>query len=172
VKPPTLLRRRPRLLWRAGPEYPLVPHDLRSASPELEPDFVALDRELIPTFFELDREALRAQNSFRRGQVTLILGGLAATTLGAVQAALGGGELWVGLVQAFVAFALSAALVYLELGGAQRDYLLGRVKAERLRSEYFQFLGRLAPYDGVDDEARVERLRRRVHEIEVEAAVA
>jgi len=171
VSAPAFLRRRPRLRWRPGPQTPLVPDDLRRASPDLQPDLATLDRELVPTFSQLDRNAMHAQNGFRLGQLVLILGGLAATTLGAVQAALGGGALAIGIVQAVVAFVLGAAVVYLQQGQAQRDYFTERVKAERLRGEYFQFLGRLAPYDEGDDDARVERLRRRVREIQLEEAV-
>jgi Protein of unknown function (DUF4231) len=170
VRAPAFLRRRPRLRWRAGPETPLVPDDLRREAPDLEPDLATLDRELLPRYHALDRRALRAQNAFRLGQLVLILGGVAATTLGAVQAALGGGHLAVGVVQAAVAFALGVAVVYLQQGHVQSDYLTARIQAERLRSEYFQFLGRVAPYDDAGDDARVVRLRRRVREIELEDA--
>lgn len=169
---PAFLRRRPRVVWRPPPPQPLVPDELRRASPDLEAEFATLERELVPTFTALDRDAMRAQNAFRLGQLVLILGGLTATVLGAVQAALGGGVLWVGLVQAVVAGALGAAVVYLQLGHTQREYLTKRVKAERLRGEYFQFLGRLAPYDEGDDTARAARLRRRVSEVDLEEVPA
>jgi hypothetical protein len=89
---PAFLAQRPRLFWRAGERYPLVSPDLRAASPALAEDFDVLDRELLPDFYELDESALRAQNTFRLGQLVVILGGAAATSLGAVQAALGGGS--------------------------------------------------------------------------------
>jgi hypothetical protein len=169
---PIFLQRRPRIRWRPGAEWPIVKDEIRREYLNLEPDFAALDRELVPVFRALDQEAMRAQNAFRLGQVVLILGGLAATTLGAVQAARGGGVLEVGIVQSLVAFALGAAVVYLQQSRVQQEYFTGRLKAERLRGEYFQFLGRLAPYDERDERKRVARLRQRVREIQLEEVAA
>lgn len=165
---PTFLARLPRLRWRPGEREPLVRPDVRTAAPELEPDFEILDAELVPTFHELDEGALRAQNDFRLGQVLVILGGALATALGAVQAALGGGVTEIGVAEAIVAGILAAVVAYVRGRQAQRAYFTGRLKAERLRGEYFFFLGRVAPYAVEDGAERRRILRRRVAEIDVE----
>jgi hypothetical protein len=165
---PTFLARLPRLRWRPGARDPLVGPDARAAAPALEPDFEVLDAELLPTFHELDECALRAQNDFRIGQLLVVVGGAAATALGAVQAALGGGVTEIGIAEALVAGALAAVVAYVRGQQAQKEYFTGRLKAERLRGEYFFFLGRVTPYDIDDDEERRLRLHRRVAQIEVE----
>jgi hypothetical protein len=165
---PTFLALRPRLFWRAGERYPMVSAELRAASPALADDFEVLDRELLPDFYELDEGALRAQNTFRLGQLLVIVGGAAATSLGAVQAALGGGVTEIGIAEALVAGLLAAAVAYVRGRQAQREYFTTRLKAERLRGEYFLFLGRVAPYDSDDDAERLRRLRGQVTKIEGE----
>jgi hypothetical protein len=130
--------------------------------PALGPDFEILERELMPDFFEQDEAALRAENTFHLGQLFVILGGAAATALGAVQAALGGGVTSIGIAEALVAGALAGAVSYVRGRDAQRDYLTSRLKAERLRGEYFLFLGRVRPYDTDDDDDRLARLRSQV----------
>jgi Protein of unknown function (DUF4231) len=163
---PTFLSRLPRLRWRPGAREPLVKADVRASAPALEPDFDVLEVELLPTFYELDEGALRAQNDFRLGQLLVIVGGAAATALGAVQAALGGGVIGIGIAEALVAGVLAAVVSYVRGRQAQREYFTGRLKAERLRGEYFFFLGRVAPYDLDDDEDRRQLLHNRVVRIE------
>lgn len=165
---PAFLALRPRLFWRAGERYPLVSVELRAASPALAEDFDVLDRELLPDFYELDEGALRAQNTFRLGQLFVIVGGAAATSLGAVQAALGGGVTEIGIAEALVAGTLAAAVAYVRERQAQREYFTTRLKAERLRGEYFLFLGRVPPYDLDDDAERLRRLREQVSKVEAE----
>lgn len=162
------LASRPRLVWRAGERYPLVSAELRAASPALAGDFDVLDRELLPDFYELDEAALRAQNTFRLGQLLVLLGGAAATSLGAVQAALGGGVTEIGIAEALVGGLLAAAVAYVRGRQAQREYFTTRLKAERMRGEYFLFLGRVPPYDLDDDAERLGRLRAQVSTIEAE----
>jgi Protein of unknown function (DUF4231) len=164
---PAFLAQRPQLFWRAGERHPLVSADLRAAAPALAGDFAVLDRELLPDFYELDEGALRAQNTFRLGRVFVIVGGTTATWLGAVQAALGGGVAVIGIAEALVAGTLAAAVAYVRGRRAQREYFTTRLKAERLRGEYFLFLGRVPPYD-VDDAERLRRLREHVSTIEAE----
>jgi hypothetical protein len=165
---PTFLARLPRLRWRPGPSDALIRPEVRAAAPALEPEFDVLEAELEPTFYDLDEGALRAQNDFRLGQLLVILGGALATALGAVQAALGGGVTEIGVAEALVAGALAAVVAYVRGRGAQREYFTGRLKAERLRGEYFFFLGRVTPYDVEDDDERRRLLRRRVAEVDVE----
>jgi hypothetical protein len=157
-----LLRSLPRLRWRPRPRDPLVGLELARASPNLAPDFEILERELLPDFFRLDEAALQAQNTFRLGQLFVIVGGATATALGAVQAALGGGVLPLGIVGALVAGALAGALTYVRGSETQREYLTARLQAERLRSEYFLFLGRVPPYETGEDDDRLGRLREQV----------
>jgi hypothetical protein len=158
---PALLASLPRLRWRGGRRYPLVRAEVASALPALVQDFEILDRELLPDFYQLDEAALRAQNTFRLGQLCVIVGGATATSLGAVQAALGGGVIAIGIVEALVAGALAGAATYVRGRDAQREYFTTRLKAERLRGEFFLFLGRTRPYDS-DDDDRLARLRERV----------
>jgi hypothetical protein len=162
------LAMRPRIFWRPGRRYALVSPEIRDAAPALAQEFEVLDRELVPDFYDLDEAALRAQNTFRLGQLLVIIGGAAATALGAVQAALGGGVTEIGVAEAIVAGALAAAVAYVRGSEAQREYFTTRLKAERLRGEYFLFLGHLPPYDHDDPEERVRRLRREVATIEAE----
>jgi hypothetical protein len=164
---PAFLTQGPRLFWRAGERYPMVSAELRAASPALAEDFHVLDRELLPDFYELDESALRAQNTFRLGQLLVIVGGAAATSLGAVQAALGGGVTEIGIAEAVVAGTLAATVAYVRGRQAQREYFTTRLKAERLRGEYFLFLARVPPYHG-DDADRLRRLRAQVGTIHAE----
>ncbi len=165
---PTFLARAPQLRWRPGAREPLVKPEMRAAAPALEPDFGVLETELLPTFHELDEQALRAQNDYRLGRIMIILGSAVATALGAVQAALGGGETAIGVAEAIVAGAFAAVVAFVRGREAQKEYFTARLKAERLRGEYFSFLGRVAPYEVDDDEERRSLLHRRVAEIEIE----
>jgi hypothetical protein len=147
---PAFLTQRPRLMWRPGERRPLVSAEQRATAPALADDFTALDDILLPVFHRLDEDALRSQNSFRLGQVVIILGGSLATALASVQAALGGGVTALGVAGALVSGALAAVVSYVRAREAQKEYLTARLKAERLRREYFRYLGRLAPYDAGD----------------------
>ena len=144
---------------RSSPGAPASPR------PRSRDDLAILDAELLPDFYELDEAALHAQNTYRLGQAVVIVGGAIATALGAVQAALGGGIAGIAIAEALVAGALTGAVAYLRGRHAQRDYFTSRLKAERLRSEYFVFLGRIAPYDAAEPERRLEALRNRVAEV-------
>jgi Protein of unknown function (DUF4231) len=159
---PALIASLPHLRPRAHRRDPLVPPELRDAVPALAPDLEILERELMPDFYDLDGAALRAENSYRLGQLFVIVGGAVATSLGAVQAALGGGVTAIGVAEALVAGALAGALSYVRDRDAQHDYFTSRLKAERLRGEYFLFLGHVRPYDTDDDDDRLARLRSQV----------
>lgn len=167
---PPLLRRLPSVRWRAPDPYPLVPSDAPDRYPALAGELAVLEARLVPVFRAFDAEALRAQNAYRLLELLLILGGLTATTLGAVHAGLGDAVPALGWAQAAVAAAVTFASVYVARSHLQRRYLTARLKAERLRSEYFQFLGRLGPYAADGDDARAAALDRRVASIELEEA--
>jgi len=169
---PALFVQFPTLRWRPPKErYPLVRDAVRKAAPALRHDFDVLDGELVPEFYRLDDKARRMQNTFRLGQVFVIVGGAAATSLGAVQAALGGGVLAIGVAEALVAGTLTFAAAYLRGSRVQREYFTARLQAERLRREYFLFLGRIEPYDLADDKERLRRLREQVVRVEAEEPV-
>jgi hypothetical protein len=165
---PQFLKRLPRLRWRPQRRDPLVEPDLRSSAPELAADFDVLSDELVPLFDELDEGALQAQNDFRLSRLLVILGGATATALGAVQSAMGGGAAGIGIAGAVVAGVLAGMVAYLRGSEPQQEYFTARLKAERLRGEYFLFLGRITPYDVEDAEERRRRLHRRIVEIQVE----
>jgi len=155
----------PRLRWRPGERYPLVPPEVRADATALADDLAILDAELLPDFYDFDEAALHAQNTYRLGQTVVIVGGAVATALGAVQAALGGGVAEIAIAEALVAGILTGAVAYLRGRRAQQDYFTSRLKAERLRSEYFVFLGRVAPYDAPDPAQRLAQLRARLAEV-------
>lgn len=157
-----LLASLPRLRSHGYRRDPFVRSEVRDKVPALGPDFELLERELLPDFYELDEAALRAENTFHVGQLFVIVGGATATALGAVQAGLGGGVTAIGIAEALVAGALAGAVSYVRGQDAQRDYLTSRLKAERLRCEYFLFLGRVRPYHTDDDDDRLARLRSQI----------
>lgn len=158
-----MLRRFPALRWKPKPDWPLVPEQNQADYPELEGDFKVLKQELEPAFRRLDREALRLQNSYRLQNVVLILGGAVVTGLGAVQSVLGGGAAPVAVAQACISGLLAGLSVYV-IGKRSRDaFLTTRLKAERLRAEYFLFLGRTGDYALVPD--RRAALAGRVREV-------
>src|SRR5262245_59780969 len=154
---PALVRRFPKLVWRAQPTAAPVPETDRAEYGELTRDFELLDRLLVPTFGRYDARALKAQNQFRRQQIVLIPGSAVATILGVLQAASIDGSAF-----AWTEAALAGLLapVAARTGRAQRTYLSSRLKAERLRSEYFVFLARGRDYAGATtEEERTTALR-------------
>ena len=138
--------------------------EAQKQSPLFADDFKTLDDELMPYFREHDAEALRVQNQFRLNQVMLIFGGALATILGAVHASLGGTPaVCAGIIESVLAAALSAVAMRLQGTHAQERYFSDRLKAEKLRSEYFLFLGRVGNY--ADDQERLPSLIGRVADI-------
>lgn len=164
---PALLRRFPRFGYRP-PERPILASGAGAEMGSLAGDLAVLEEQLVPHFRALDREALRAQNGFRLAQTLLIGGGLLATVLGAVQA-VGDDLVWPGLAEAGVLVVLGAVLYVARELRFQQVYIDSRLRAERLREEFFLYLARSGEYDvGADGE--LERvLRRRVHEIRSES---
>jgi len=115
-------------------------------------------------FRPLDHEAQILQNRFRRQHVALILGGLLATSLGAFQAT-AGGRLKVGAaaIQAVLAGLLAGLTVLVRSRRAQHGYLGARLRAERIKSEFFLFVAHAGEYDGNHPEVR---LRQQIDDIE------
>jgi hypothetical protein len=138
----------------------------RAAAPLIEAEVALLDEVVVPRFRTLDRDSARAQHAFRLGHIVVILGGAAATALGAVQAALGGGEVGIGIAEAVLGSVLSGTLVYVRGRRFQQAYLMKRLTAERVKSQYFLFLARAGPYTLDDPGERLRLLRRTLDRIE------
>src|SRR5256885_630759 len=83
---PALTRYLPQL-WGVPGQHPILPAEERRGFPELAPDFELLGAELEAAFLQYDRDALAGQNRFRLLHLLLIVGGTAATALGALQCA-------------------------------------------------------------------------------------
>ena len=161
----TLFRRLPRLVWSPQNED-IIPSDVQLQHPALANDFKTLEDELLPHFRELNADALRYQNEFRLDQVILILGGALATVLGVLHASLPRtAAVWAGIVEAVLAAALSAVALRARTTGAQQRYFSWRLKAEKMRAEYFLFLGGVGIY--ADEKERLSHLIRRVAEIKI-----
>jgi hypothetical protein len=160
---PALFRRLPRLRGDE-PVGPIVPMSARQAHPALADDFAFLERELVPAYSRVEREARRVQNQFWSEQLLLILGGAALTVLGVVQTALTG-QAWPGIVEAVIGGLISAVALRARELNARERYMGSRLKAERLKSEYFLYLSRSADYASEPAELT---LRRRVVEIETD----
>ena len=166
VKPPALFKRFPLVPYRLPPDYPYVSDEQRAAAPVLKAELTRLDRELVPRFRTLDHEALVAQHRFRLGSVLLIFGSAAAAALGAVQAALGGGVLGIGIAEAIVGALVAGVVVYMRGRRFQQTYLTKRLQAEHLKSQYYLYLTRAGTYAVVDDTERAKLLARTLDRIE------
>ena len=154
-----LFNRFPRFFWKKGERDHVVDPTVRGQYPALAEDFALLDKYLMDDFWELDEEAMEAQNKFRRAQVILILGTLLATIFGAIQAANPDSK-WPGLVETVLAALMAAVIMKIRTLKTHEGYYTNRLKAERLRGEYFLFLGRAEPYSNDND--RVSNLVSRV----------
>jgi hypothetical protein len=123
--------------------------------PALAADLAVWDGELEGRFRKLDHQAQVMQNQFWRQNITLIAGGLVATTLGAVQSAEGGGLVGVAIAQAVLTGLLVGLTVLIRARRAQQEYLTCRLRAERIKSEFFLFLARAGGYSDGDPKARL-----------------
>jgi hypothetical protein len=169
VKRPALLARFPKpFWWRPDPEgswhgdVPVVPDEADDRYPDLAPDFRLWRQEFEARFQRFDHEAQLRQHEYWRQQVTLIVGGLLATVLGAFQAARGGANMYVGAAQAVVTGLLTGITALAAGRRAQQHYLTARLKAEQTKSEFFLYLARVGDYAESD---RGERVRHRVEDI-------
>ncbi len=159
-----LFKRLPRLVWSPLRDEDIVPPDAQAQHPALAQEFKTLEGELLPHFRELNAGALQYQNEFRRDQLVLILGGALAAVLGVLHATVTqGAATWAGITEAVLAAALSALALRARTVGGQQRYFTSRLKAEKLRAEYFLFLGGVGTY--ADTKGRLPNLIRRVAEI-------
>lgn len=134
----------------------------RSSYPAFTEDFITLDAELMTQFRQLDNEAQRRQNWYRWMYIILVLGGALTTILLILQIAfisISGFD----LAGAVLAAILGTATTISRSFKHHEHYLNARLAAERLRGEYFLFLGHLEAY--ADDQHRVLNLRSRVNDI-------
>jgi hypothetical protein len=113
---------------------------------------------------------MRLQNRFWRLQLTLILGSATATILGAVQAATGGGHIWLAVATALISGLLAGVTVLVGDGRAQQRYLTARLQAERIKSEYFLFLAGAGQY--ASESTRRSALDAQIAEIETSEGVS
>jgi hypothetical protein len=125
--------------------------------PALSADLALWREQLESRFRKLDHRAQILQNQFWRQHVALIIGGLVATSLGAIQAALGAGVVGLAVAQAVLTGLLAGLTVVIRSRRAQQGYLEARLRAERLKSEFFLFLGRVGDYAAGDPVARLQR---------------
>jgi Protein of unknown function (DUF4231) len=161
----TLFKRLPKVPWRPAQDEDILESDVQAQYPNLAADFEVLRAELLPHFRRLNGDALRYQNEFRLDQVIIIFGGGLATILGVLHASLPHAlATWSGIVEAVLAAWLSAVALRARTTGAQQRYFTWRLKAEKMRAEYFLFLGGVGVYGG-DDLQRKSALIRRVAEI-------
>lgn len=157
-------------LFRRFPKFHLLPREEqqlvlpkdRSQYPAFTKDFETLESELMPFFRELDNQALSRQNRYRWMYVILIFGGATVTILGIAQLAFISVS-WIGITEAAVAGLLVLATTGLQRFKDHERYLNARLAAERLRSEYFLFLGRCGRYANEQD--RVQKLIQHVADI-------
>jgi uncharacterized protein DUF4231 len=167
MKRPVLFRRVPKL--RAPSSSRLLPVGVAEEFPALGSDIDALNENLFTDFEKLDSAALKSQNGFRLSQMVLIVGGLAATLLGAIQAALPKAA-WAGIVEVTLVLVLGVLFVVSGQLSFQEDYLDRRLKAERLRAECFFFLARVGGYSALDETGSRALLEQRVALIKVGSA--
>jgi hypothetical protein len=134
----------------------IFPAEVRERYPALADDFAVLDRHLKEEFTRTDLTALRSQYAYRGLQVLMILGSALVSVLGAVQASFGG-QRWIGILVAAAGALVAAVGTFGKERDTQNTYLQARVKAERLRAQYFRYLTRVGPYAGADREEALQR---------------
>jgi SLOG in TRPM, prokaryote len=143
--------------WRFRPRSPDPPLDQQAARhyPSLREQIAEADRLIYPFFADWDTTAQIEQNRHRWFTVLAIGGGLLTTVFGALQAWLQT-VAWPGVVAATLAAATSALTTVARRQGSLHGYLTARVRAERLRSLYFEYI---ADPPANDEAARLARLR-------------
>jgi hypothetical protein len=130
---------RPRL--RLRPPEPLLGPRAKERYPALRARIEEADRVVFPAFAALDITARAEQNRYRWFTLLALLGGLLTTMFGALQAWLNS-QPWPGVVVATVGAATSALTTVARRQGSLQTYLTARIRAERLRSLYFEHLAK------------------------------
>ncbi|MBK8137877.1 MAG: DUF4231 domain-containing protein [Chloroflexi bacterium] len=128
----------------------------------IERDIEVLDHEVLRLFRRLDHEAAKQQNRYRRVQLEFALLALVATVLGSIMAltleTTPSLTPWLGLAETVIALLTSFIVALTSDEPPQQLWLQNRLRAEFLRREYFRYLMRLMPYDGLDDDFDRESL--------------
>lgn len=156
-------------------------------SAELSADIRELDQHLLPHFWRMNQQARFFQNRYYQYQWAFILAAFLTTALAAVNVFLYaqgwtgragtivGSLQWtevLGFLTALVS-GIAAAVSFLDANQTpQKRWYKARVQAEILRSTYFLFLARQAPFDSPSDRERVQRMRRKVIEVLRETRIA
>ena len=152
----------PKLWFRAPPSAPLLPEDARREYPLLAERIEEADRYVAPAFAECDQVALREQNRWRWFTVLAIAGGFLTTVFGAVQAWLQS-ALWPGVVVVTVGAASGALTTVARRQGSLQQYLAARLRAERLRSLYFEHVAHGSAKPGEEGRRDLERRVAEIH---------
>jgi len=156
-------------------------------SAELAADIRELDQHLLPHFWRMNQQARFFQNRYYQYQWAFILAAFLTTALAAVNVflyaqgwtgqagTLVGALQWtevLGFLTALVS-GVAAAVSFLDANQTpQKRWYKARVQAEILRSIYFLFLARQAPFDSSSDRERVQQMRRKVIEVLRETRIA
>jgi hypothetical protein len=127
----------PRFHLPVAPPAPLLGMGAAQRYPQLQQRIEEADRLVFPAFVTFDVEARREQNRYRWFTTLAILGGLLTTVFGALQAWLRS-DPWPGVVVATLGAATSALTTVARRQGSLHNYLTARLRAERLRSLYFE----------------------------------
>jgi hypothetical protein len=147
-------------------------------SEEMRVDLRELEQHLMPHFWRLDQQARFFQNKFYQYQWAFILAAFFTTTLAAISvlifalnkesAEVLGLFKWtevLGLCTAIMS-GIAASVSFLDANQTpQQRWFRARTQAESLRSLYFIYLARQAPFDTPDTRERVQRLRRKVLDV-------
>jgi hypothetical protein len=112
--------------------------------PRLANRISELNRVVLPAFVALDGEANHEQNRHRWFTVLAILGGLLTTMFGSLGAWLRSVP-WPGIVVAALGATTSAVTTMARRQGSLQVWLDARIRAERLRSLYFEALASKGP---------------------------
>jgi hypothetical protein len=154
----------PRLRLRTSPPSPPLGVDAALRFPALAPGIDDAQRVVYPAFAECDIAAGREQNRYRWFLVLAIIGGLLTTVFGALQTWLHSTP-WPGVVVATLGAATSAVSSIARRQGSLDSFLAARIRAERLRSLYFEFVAEPPVVDAAARDAAIQRLEARVAEI-------
>jgi hypothetical protein len=147
---------------------------------ELAADIRELDQHLLPHFWRMNQQAKFYQNRFYQYQWAFILAAFLTTALAAInvflyaqgwtgrQGTIVGTLQWtevLGFLTAVVS-GIAASVSFLDANQTpQKRWYKARVQAEMLRSMYFLFLARQAPFNVPGQRERVQRMREKVIEI-------
>ena len=154
----------PRFRFLPSPPESLLSPDAARRYPLLRQRLEDADRIVYPAFAASDVEAQREQNRYRRFTLFAILGGLLTTAFGAIQTGLPSAA-WPGVVVATLGAATSVVTSVARRHGTLNNYLTSRIRAERLRSLFFDYLANRPTTDPATHEAQVLALEVRVAEL-------